>query len=449
MANSTGQTSSAPSGTEVAAPTNIQPPLAAGQSWSFSCNAYNGSAYSGWLNSTPLTIQGPLPEPNCTVTIVPVLLQSQYDCGPPACNDSCMGPIVELPNPSNSPCEDANLTGCPYGCRVKGAGADYLNGSCAAACAGLPAECFVDPTVPAPAPWPICSEYLGNGPKTCHSTDCIGLNATTCESPGTGCAWDGLLCDKAACTAKPSQASCTGTAGCVWMYTAKYVPINDRQEPYKDRTACRQCPEECRLAGYTGSCGVTGNSDGKYVDCSESECPPTCRVPKPSPTSTPAYDNCQPYPEGNYTACQGCPALCRRQSDISISSCSSYPNCAVGDSPTSCTGDCLLENPPEKACEGCLACDYDCIYYPSIRTDCSSICSDEALAGPVNIEPNDFIKSLPGAKTAYVETKNIGTLYLPAVVLPLFCIVIVIAFIRVLSPILGGDIEIPGLGRII
>jgi len=121
----------------------------------------------------------------------------------------------------------------------------------------------------------------------------------------------------------------------------------------------------------------------------------------------------------------------------------------VGGSPTSCTDDCLLESPPKKACEGCLDCDYDCIYYPSIRTDCSDICSDEALAGPVNIEPNDFIKSLPGAQTAYVETKNIGVLYLPAVVLPLFCIVIVIAFIRVLSPVLGGDIEIPGLGRII
>jgi len=121
----------------------------------------------------------------------------------------------------------------------------------------------------------------------------------------------------------------------------------------------------------------------------------------------------------------------------------------VGDTPSSCINDCLLDNPPKMACDGCLDCDYDCIYYPAIRTDCSDICSDEALAGPVNIEPNDFIKSLPGAQTAYVGAKNIGVLYLPATVLPLFCIVMVIAFIRVLSPVLGGDIEIPGLGRII
>ena len=126
--------------------------------------------------------------------------------------------------------------------------------------------------------------------------------------------------------------------------------------------------------------------------------------------------------------------------------------CQYDADPTKgCTDSCRLDNPPEKACEGCFDCDYDCSFYPAIRTDCSEICSDEALAGPVNINPNDFIKSLPGAQTseAGLGARNIGVLYIPAVVLPLFCIVIVIAFIRVLSPILGGDIEIPGLGRII
>jgi hypothetical protein len=99
-------------------------------------------------------------------------------------------------------------------------------------------------------------------------------------------------------------------------------------------------------------------------------------------------------------------------------------------------------------CENCFNCELDCTYYPAVRTDCSTVCSDEALAGPVNIGPQDFIKKLPGAQ-GQLDVKNVGTLMVPALVMPLFCLVIVIAFIRVFSPVLGGDMEIPGLGRII
>jgi len=95
-----------------------------------------------------------------------------------------------------------------------------------------------------------------------------------------------------------------------------------------------------------------------------------------------------------------------------------------------------------------MECESDCLYYPAVRTNCAEVCTDEALAGPVNIGPADFFKKLPGAQGA-VDVKNIGALMVPALVLPLFSIVIVISFIRVLSPVLGGDIEIPGIGRII
>jgi len=448
-------------GLEYEVDTPVQPSsLAVGQVWILSCQATHGSQASAWLNSTSATVQGPQGEPPCTITVANLTLNSQYNCSssgsPAACPSSCQGGIIDLPNESASPaCNDVLITSCPYGCRVKGAPANYLNAAACSGCAALRSqhpECFVDPTAPtAPStPWPVCSEYIGNGPKSCHS-DCVSVfrNETACTAPGTGCTWDAgkNICDKASCTAIGNMASCA-TAGCKWMYTSSYVPINNRAAPYDDREKCRQCPEQCRLDGYTGSCGVIDNKADVYVDCSMAACPATCRIPEPIAPSQP---ECLPYPESTSSACQGCPALCRRQSDImySLGGCDTIPNCEVGGSPTSCTENCLLENPPVKACEGCLDCDYDCTYYPAIRTDCSDICSDEALAGPVNIEPNDFIKSLPGAKTAYVETKNIGVLYMPSVVLPLFCIVIVISFIRVLSPVLGGDIEIPGLGRII
>ena len=115
---------------------------------------------------------------------------------------------------------------------------------------------------------------------------------------------------------------------------------------------------------------------------------------------------------------------------------------------TGCSSQCLLPDPPKRLCSECFDCPLDCIYKPAVRTDCADICSDEALAGPVNIAPDDFIKSLPGAQGAS-DVRNVGILMIPALVLPLFCLVIVIAFIRIFSPTLGGDIEIPGLGRII
>jgi hypothetical protein len=76
------------------------------------------------------------------------------------------------------------------------------------------------------------------------------------------------------------------------------------------------------------------------------------------------------------------------------------------------------------------------------------MCSDQALSGPLSIGPDDYYKKLPGAQ-GELDAKNVGVLLVPALVLPLFCIVIVISFIRVFSPVLGGDIEIPGLSRII
>jgi hypothetical protein len=232
------------------------------------------------------------------------------------------------------------------------------------------------------------------------------------------------------------------------MSSVSLIMINDRAGEYGVRNGCRQCPEQCRIDEYTGSCGVSGNTGDAYVDCSLASCPDSCRIEQPLP---PQHEECQPYSEGD-ASCDGCPVLCRRQVGMisGIEGCEEYPECTLSSDPSyGCSEFCRLDNPPDRACEGCLDCDMDCVYYPAIRSDCSDICSDAALAGPVNIAPNDFIKSLPGAKTSYTAVRDIGVLYIPAVVLPLFCIVIVISFVRILSPILGGDIEIPGLGRII
>lgn len=226
------------------------------------------------------------------------------------------------------------------------------------------------------------------------------------------------------------------------------IPINDRANPYNDRSSCKQCPENCRINGYEGDCGIANNTNNQFVDCSNANCGMECRVEVPVDPAPGAV--CQPFAQFGQP-CDSCPALCRRSldtlagvADCPSEKCGPYdPVRGVG-----CTESCQVEDPPVRICENCFNCELDCTYYPAVRTDCSTVCSDEALAGPVNIGPEDFIKSLPGAK-GQVDVKNVGTLMVPALVMPLFCLVIVIAFIRVFSPVLGGDMEIPGLGRII
>jgi len=460
--SSGGPSNAYPQGVEEIIAT-ISPPLSSGDAWTFSCRA-DGYASSDWLDSAPAVVSLSPPEAPCTTTQAPILLATSpvdYHCSAAGATPDCPGTCqkqnpayAELPNENSNPlCQDSSQSGCPYGCRIKGAApgsfASFLDPSCAEKCASLPDACKIGGAAPSP-PVPICSEYIGNGPAACHSMGCISLDSQSCTSVA-GCAWNtqGGFCDSASCAAAP-EASCTGE--CAWMRTGDYAKISARGGAYGNSDSCRQCPEQCRLDGYTGDCGVKGNGNNEYVDCSETACPASCRVAEPlAATAPPAFASCLPYPDAG-VSCTGCPALCRRSSDLVSNVNCPVDSCALSSDPQAgCMDECRLPDPPARPCEGCFECNMDCTYYPAIRTDCGDICSDAALAGPVDISPTDFVKKLSGAKTSADGewARSIGMLFIPAVVLPLFCIVIVIAFVRIFSPILGGDIEIPGLGRII
>jgi len=467
----------------------------ANETWIFSCRAYvivNGFGnYSEWLNSSAVKINHLPPEPNCTTTIVVPSFQQSTDCS--NCNGSCMGPTAYLPNPSTDPaCGDATTAHCPYGCRVRGSQKfmDSLDLICSSgACIDFfknSPQCFINLTKDINGAdnqsGPVCSEFIGYGNASCHSSTCAARLQSVCaEENGvvTGCEMINGLCDNIPCTSIKNKNQCIGA--CQWLNTYDKVLINARIDPgapltfypdtsYTRRTACAQCPEQCRVDSYGSNCGIVNNTGTSrltkttgYVDCSLENCPYACRIPQPlnipppddapstfQPPANPKNLLCSPYSETT-SSCLGCPALCRRSSNILSGTGINCPDsCQMDIDPSrGCVETCLLPDSPEKMCEGCLDCDFECLYYPSVRSSCTEVCSDESLAGPVNIEPNDFIKSLPGAQTAYSDVKGVGLFFVPAVVLPLFCIVIVVSFVRGLSPILGGDIEIPGLGRII
>ena len=335
----------------------------------------------------------------------------------------------------------------------------------------------------------ICSEYVGNG-AGCEASsknefnfvNCKNYNQSSCASH-PGCRWRddctgpgcGDTCTgPGACAGYPKgdestpvEATCAGHAaeGCKWQSAASItVAIPNRESPYSQIDYCAQCPEHCRLlkdgeplTGEFADCGIVDTESHNFVDCTKLKCPDICRVDMKTSSECGQSDPLT-------LQCEGCPALCRRNTgygpdDWPSTSPPSKPDniCRIGTDYCSysdtayrsgCGAECRLNDSETEVCDACLECPMDCTFYPAIRSDCSEICSDESLAGPVGISPTDYIKKLPGAK-GESDVKGVGSLMVPALVLPLFCIVIVIAFIRVLSPILGGDIEIPGLGRII
>lgn len=380
---------------------------------------------------------------------------------------------------------------CPEECRVYGGGIGSLLDPVACA------ECD-DCDNACKAYYPgtdiSCSEYVGNGPDG----ECIGVPA--CSNYGSkavctahsdeGCSWSsfrvctgtgagntcGTHADEVSCESDVAQlcswvpidtayfcfgpaqsGTCSNHADaigcaeheeCMWLpKDSPVVPLSYRTD-YSEASNCKQCPENCRIEEYTGQCG---NSDlgGGPVDCSYQSCSSFCRIPAmpetPSPPAT--VDQCDPYTSGS---CEGCPLFCRRMNDkpIPYSLCYANGNCLSEAEGGTCAESCLLGDAPIRSCEQCFSCPLDCSYYPAVRTDCNELCDDSALAGPVNIGPGDFIKKLPGAD-GEADVKSVGTLLVVGLVMPLFCIVMVVAFIRVLSPVLGGDMDIPGLGRII
>ena len=334
---------------------------------------------------------------------------------------------------------------------------------------------------------PVCQPYLGYGTnpttgwvdpalESCYPLP--GTNPSSCEGlmqgacfPYLGCAW-GLPThcygSDPVCTSssvKYSQGACNANAasGCMWKQRGDAtIPISIRDGPaiYKQRTACAQCPENCRT-GDGSSCGLTASKNtyrgdaNAIFDCSASSCELSCQSAPPQ--SGAGGEVCNRYSPQD-TPCTGCNALCRRNAGDSNPSSSSPSYCTSPQqqtacqpyqSGTGCTQDCRLADAPDRACEGCFACPTDCLYAPAVRTDCADLCTSGVSSGALDYPDQASGKLLPGGAQSETDVRNVGVFMLPALVLPLFNIVITLAFIRVFSPTLGGDIEIPGLNRII
>ncbi|MCX6773141.1 MAG: hypothetical protein NTV88_05240 [Candidatus Micrarchaeota archaeon] len=354
------------------------------------------------------------------------------------------------------------------------------------------AECRSD----TPAQVPVCNAYVGFGqnPSTgytdaklygCYgSISCEGItDQISCYMAAGGCQWGlpthcygpvGSVCLDS--SVKYNEGACKDPAnkakGCIWATRGnQFIPISIRDGPvqeYKNSLDCGQCPENCRI-GSENDCGLKP-ADNQYTDangvhsnaiydCSFASCSTACRQ-SPQKTVPPATPVCRDYAPPNLP-CTGCSAICRRPSGTSNPKSVSTNYCTLNGQAnackpydagtgTGCTDSCLISPAPAVACQECFNCKMDCLYKPAVRTDCSQACSDQNLVGALTFPDQAVSRDIPGAaEYSMSDVRNAGVFMLPAMVLPLLNIVIVIAFIRVFSPTLGGDIEIPGLSRIL
>lgn len=100
-----------------------------------------------------------------------------------------------------------------------------------------------------------------------------------------------------------------------------------------------------------------------------------------------------------------------------------------------------------EQCADCLLIDEGFTYAPPIAKDCAQLCSDTNWKKD-RISPAQFAVKTREGMVGRSEIKNAASFVVPLYILPLLNILVTIMFIKTLSQILGGDIEIPGLQKV-
>ncbi|VVB57741.1 Uncharacterised protein [uncultured archaeon] len=281
-------------------------------------------------------------------------------------------------------------------------------------------------------------------------------------------------------TASPYSSSKPMPSSCVAGYDARTVAC----QPLVSQTTtpapynCLNCPLFCRsivngqsiCSPRQGRANTGWDRGGAEPNCgngaSETCDMRTANSPANSPSFLPGFcgvnsaafnlvpplgsGTCQ-LPNEGYAV--GCPARCR---------------ILLGGDPTTLPIDCQTPEigeacnislnlplacrsaPPSRLCEGCRDCQTDCTALPLVRQNCQELClpSDVALSGRSSLSPNDLISSMGGA-AGNTDWRNLGNEAIAVFILPMFCILITLSFIRALSPFLGGEIELPGILKLI
>ncbi len=195
-----------------------------------------------------------------------------------------------------------------------------------------------------------------------------------------------------------------------------------------------QCPQECRVVPPLKiNCDVNAVVDGHASSCLESK--HYCRAARnengdlsrrfPGCEETHLDDDDEVIDHKNAWACPA--STDPAQSCVYI-----LPSADIIDA---------------RGCKECLFIPTTYTYDPPVQLNCAELC--KANVGPAKISPDQFSKVTSEGMIGAPEIKSLSSLILPAYILPLFNIAVTLMFIRSLSVVLGGDIEIPGVSKIL
>ena len=108
----------------------------------------------------------------------------------------------------------------------------------------------------------------------------------------------------------------------------------------------------------------------------------------------------------------------------------------------------IYPTPNNENCGSCLTLEKAYLYNPPIRTEeeCKQLCTPQPKK---TMTTGDTVPLLVEGNVGPSILTNVSKLLVPVYLLPLFNILVTVMFIRSFSKFLGGDIEIPGLAKVI
>lgn len=212
--------------------------------------------------------------------------------------------------------------------------------------------------------------------------------------------------------------------------------------------ACAELDTRCKLIRYVNPDG-TSDDDYNDLDLSNGECPAKCRTVPPLKADCRVGD------------CLEGSDFCRFVRRVNTE------DGVEMEWPTNCDDDPALDCPadlnaskscvwilPDDAdieahdCDSCNFVPQEYTYDPPIYLSCTDLCNPSPT-GPPKISPADFTRRSAEGMVGKEEIKAVAALMLPAYVLPIINILVTLIFIRSFSQLIGGDMMIPGLMRVL
>ncbi|MBN2477849.1 hypothetical protein JXB01_01000 [Candidatus Micrarchaeota archaeon] len=274
---------------------------------------------------------------------------------------------------------------------------------------------------------------------------------------------------------------------CFLKLTVEYEELSDNQKEQYDL-----CPEECRtIPPLRVDCfedvqeeqyvKARKISKDDYDDAPASSlsyyvqsdlCPAgtylvgTAAWDTLKPPWVDSWENCDPYKSycalclNPFSGCTGANKECMvyqfTQIGAGFSGHTVY-NCGSGEEYEN-SQECAVSTIPENTCvymipeerEGCEGCVFseNYITYNPMVVDCETACEKNTDSLKI-VSSGQFAEAASKGLYGTPEIRNVSSFYIPAYLLPLFNILITVLFIQSFSPIFGGDIEIPGLEKIL